>query len=259
MIGVVSGGVVPVSAAHYAMIFGGGVIWATGTLGYSSAVQLIGLSRSTPIKNTTAILGTVYGIAIFHEFGIGNPLAIALAVAGSLAVVGAATLLGRVTASEGQAVRLTRRRLAAGVGCSVWAALAYSLYIIPMKITFAQGLSPQTFLFYMGQGCFVGMSLMALVGGVPADADPVKWRDRLLSALAGVTWAVASICANAGVKLVGVAITWPTSNLNTVIAVGYGVLILRETNTNRHRLDLRAGLGLAVLGVALLALAMRGH
>lgn len=53
------------------------------------------------------------------------------------------------------------------------------------------------------------------------------------------------------------AITWPVSNLNTVVAVAYGVWILKEADLKKHKNDLRFGLLMATLGVVLLALSMR--
>lgn len=255
-LGLATGGFVPVSAAQYAMIFGSGVVWATGSDAYCRGVRLIGLSRSTPVKNISAALGMLLGVVVFREFAGRGAAPVVLVVLGSAAVVASANLLGRVEANGCESdARTDRRRLTAGVLCSLWAAIAYSVFTVPMKIVYAQGVSPSSFLVYMGQGCFAGMAALALVSPGRLGGKAVTRRDRRLAGLSGVMWAVGSLCANLAVKMVGVAVTWPLTK-NSVAAVLFGVLVLREVNVARYRTDLRRGLVLSVVGVVLLALAV---
>jgi len=254
--GLLFGGLERVTLAQFAWMFASGVVWATGTHAYCRGVQLIGLSRSTPVKNTSAMLGTLLGIAAFHEFASGDGWAVGMVLAGSLAVVVSATMLGRVESNDEAEMRKIRPGYYAyGVVCSVWAAIAFSVYTVPMKALYAQGVSPSGFLFYMGFGCFAGMCLTAALTGGFARGQVMTWRDRNLAQVSGIMWAVGSYCANVAVKLIGVAVTWPLTK-NTVVAVLYGVLVLKEVDARRHRRDLWIGLVLSVAGVALLALAM---
>ena len=254
LIGAVSGGIAHVTLAQYLLIFFCGVFWATGTDAYCRAVRYIGLSRSTPIKNTSAFLGMLCGIIAFHEFSARSGASLVLVIVGSVAVTGSAVLLGRVEANGAEKGKASRRKLVLGVLCSMWAAIAYSAYTIPMKIAYQQGVSPSAFLFYMGQGCFVGMVLMALLGGFRPAPKLVTWYDRNLALISGAMWALGSLCANIAVKLIGIAITWPLTK-NTVVAVVYGAFVLREIDVMRHRRNLSYGLALSVIGVILLALA----
>jgi len=254
--GFISSGVPRTTLIQYVLMFSSGLLWSTGTLGYTYAVELIGLTRSTPIKNTTAIFATAYGIIIFHEFSANRPLPLAMVSLGSIAVVGAATLLGRASAPpDPDGPPPDSRRFMMGVIWSLWAAFAYSAYTIPMKVVYNQGVTPLGFLFYMGQGCFVGMELMALYASRKDGRGAATRRDKGLSLIAGFTWAVASVCANLAVVTIGIAITWPVSNLNTVVAVAYGVLVFKEIDVSAHRRELWAGLAMAVLGVVFLAVA----
>lgn len=245
-----------VEAAQWPLAFAGGLIWAIGVMGYSCGVQLIGLSRSTPIKNTTAILGTAYGIAVFREFTVHDPAAMTMAIAGSSAIVASAILLGSLTSPEEQQEPIPRRTLMIGISASLVGAIGFSAYAIPMKIAYQHGMTPAGFLFFMGQGCFVGMSLIATIARRRSCTEFQSQADSgLLPVLAGLTWAAASVCANTAVKLVGIAVTWPLSNLNTVVAVAYGVWVLHEVRVAEHRRELYVGLAAATVGVALLAVA----
>ena len=260
VIAVLSKNIQPVNVQQYLLMFLSGILWATGTLGYLYSVQLIGLSRSTPIKNTSAVLGTLFGILIFQEFSLDKYLPLSLAILGSGAIVASATLLGRVEIPDNvENPRVNTKMLIYGVLCSLWAAIAYSAYTIPMKIAYSQGISPSAFLLYMGQGCFVGMSLLAIIIDSNKPKHPrTTWKDRNLAQLAGMMWAVGSLCANSAVKLIGIAITWPITK-STFVAVLYGVFVFREIDVKKHRSELNAGLLLSVIGVVLLGWAMSLH
>jgi len=267
-IGLISGDVGRISPSECLLIFLSGVIWATGTHSYSVAVKMIGLSRSTPLKNISAVLATLIGILIFREFSFHNHLAVAMVIGGSVAIAVSASIFARVEAPDLDVPpneitvqpksSTDSRHLLYGILCSLWAAVAYSVYTIPMKIAFTHGISPSGFLFYMGHGCFVGMTLMAVIAGARPGKGVVTWKDRWLAQMSGVMWTVGSVCTNIAVKKIGVAITWPLTK-NTVIAVLYGVLVLKEVDTLKHKKDLRYGIILSIAGVVLLALAMSQH
>ncbi len=256
IIGIATGRGLPRStAAQYALMVASGIVWATGTLAYCSAVKSIGLSRSTPIKNTSAILGTFFGIILFHEFSFQRIFPTVMVILGSVAVVVSAAVLARVESIDEAEGSLERLNLLKGVLAAVWAAIAYSAYTIPMKIVYASGVTPSEFLFFMGQGCFIGMMMLTLLMKT-ATTNSITWRDRRMAMLSGVMWAGGSLCANMAIEKIGVAVAWPLTK-NTVIAVLYGVFILKEVDTHKHRKSLSLGLILSVIGVVLLALAMR--
>ncbi|MHB0999975.1 MAG: GRP family sugar transporter [Armatimonadota bacterium] len=256
IIGILAEDSIPdVTIGQYLLIIISGIVWGTGTLAYSSAVKHIGLSRSTPIKNTSAILGTLSGIIIFHEFSFRHYVPMTLVVLGSIAIVVSATILSRIESFDKGDEDDGRQNLVFGILASVWAAVAYSAYTVPMKITYAEGVTPSTFLFYMGQGCFVGMTALSMILKVHMSPTQSPWRDRGMAGLSGLMWALGSLCANIAVKYIGVAVTWPLTK-NTVIAVVYGTLVLKEIDTARHKKSLNAGLLLSLAGVLLLAIAM---
>lgn len=258
-IGVAARSISRISLTEYIFIVISGVIWATGTHAYCRGVQTLGLSRSTPIKNMSAVFGTLIGIILFDEFSIHRFAPAVMVMLGSVAVVLSATVLAGVESADTRCVCSDKagnrsRLFIYGASCSLWAAIAYSLYTIPMKIAYKYGVSPSAFLFYMGQGCFIGMTLMALITRRGSAIKSVTWRDRLYAQLSGVMWAAGSICANMAVKSIGVAVTWPLTK-TTVIAALFGVFVLREIDVAKYKKELVWGVLLSMVGVALLALA----
>jgi glucose uptake protein GlcU len=241
---------------QYGMMFIGGLVWSTGTLAYCVAIKSIGLARSTPIKNLSALMGTFIGILLFHEFTFHRIVPTTLVIMGSVLTVISTTILGGVEATDDTADWEGSAGVVVGLLAAFWAAIAYSAYTIPMKIVYAQGVTPTSFLFFMGQGCFVGMTALALVTKDTSVKNAVSWRDRNLAGLAGITWAVGSFCANTAISMIGVAVAWPIMK-NTLFTVLYGVFVLREVDVARRKRELTSGLALSFAGVVLLALAMR--
>lgn len=256
-LGAASDGVPSVTATQYLIILCSGIVWGTGTSGYCRAVQLIGLSRSTPIKNLSAMFGTLLGVLVLKEFSLTDWAPLALVLAGSTSVVLSTNLLSRAEMPS-DAATPDRRTVYIGFAWAFWAAVAFSIYTVPLKIMYSQGISPSGFLFVMGQGGFLGMLAPLLLGSKNVQAGGVEMRDRLLAILSGLMWSLGALCANIAVKHIGVAVTWPLTK-TTLVAAAFGALVLREVDMKRHRTDLVLGVALSVLGVALLAFATAGR
>lgn len=258
-LGAVSEGVPSVTATQYFIILCSGIVWGTGTSGYCRAVQLIGLSRSTPIKNLSAMFGTLLGVLVLKEFSLTEWAPLVLVLAGSTSVVLSTNLLSRAELPiDGPAAKPDRRTVYIGFAWAFWAAVAFSIYTVPLKIMYSQGISPSGFLFVMGQGGFLGMLAPLMLGSKNVQAGGVEMRDRLLALLSGLMWSLGALCANIAVKHIGVAVTWPLTK-TTLVAAAFGALVLREVDMKRHRTDLVLGVTLSVLGVALLAFATAGR
>ncbi len=56
-------------------------------------------------------------------------------------------------------------------------------------------------------------------------------------------------------KLLGMAVAWPVSNLNTIVTVMYSSLVLKEISIREQRSKIFTGLLAGAMGIALLALA----
>ncbi len=257
IISLVFEGISSISIFHYILTFVAGLAWSVGALGYAVSVDYLGLSRATPIKNTYSALSTIFGIAIFHEFTPARPTALTLAVVGSLAIVISASLLGRIEASKSMACPPADRRcITIGILFAVVSAIGYGIRSIPTKTVLSQGISSETFLFYMAHGAFVGNIVAAKV--FPKGNDNVRPTvyDCLLAVLSGLAWTVAAEFLNLAVMAVGIAVAFPLVNLSTLIAVAYGLIVLRDVNFRAHKTWFWSGLIISVLGVSLLASAL---
>ncbi len=254
LIGLITEGIPRISAAHYVLTFAAGLVWSVGALGYAASVERIGLSRATPIKNIYGALSMLFGIAIFHEFTLGKPAPLSLAILGSLAIVTSASLLGRVEAStHAECPAADRRCMMIGVIFGVVAAVGYGVRSIPTKLVLGHDVSAETFLFYMAQGAFVGNLIAAAAFHGNGHDHAAKPRDYFISALSGATWAVASEFMNLGVIGIGIAVTFSLTNLSTLVAVGYGLLVLRDIDFRAHRGWFWWGIVVSVIGAGLLA------
>jgi len=225
-----------------------GPAWTLGLLFYVLSVSEMGLALATPIKNTTAVLGTVVGIAAFQEWRHTAPVP---AIAGSVFIVLCACALGRT----GENARDRSQATIRGVAYAILSALSFSLYTIPLKVALARGADNFALLAYMALGSLATAAVIFLV----LQRDRRQWfrlplRDHACAALAGLIWVLATLSLYAAIRLIGLAVTWSISNLNTVVSVLVGILVFHEINARKFRTTIWLGLLFAFVGVLLLGL-----
>jgi glucose uptake protein GlcU len=226
-----------------------GMIWAASSFCFSSSVRHLGLASATTIKNTTAVWGTLAGLVIFAEYINTQWMP---AVAGSICVVLAAWLIDRL--SRDPANGRDSRMDSVGISLAVAASLGFAIYAIPMRMVLGEGLSHIRVLLGVSLGAAMGI-LLAMCFNRKICTAMVRQgrREFVLSALGGVTWSLAMLCLVSAIGLVGLAVSWPLSNINTVFAATIGAVWFREISLrNRGGLFVSA-LVVAIAGVALLA------
>lgn len=251
-----AGGFLAVSPRHYVLSFASGFLWAGGNYCYASATEYISFSRATPIKNTNAALTVLFGIVIFDQFTLARPVPLTLALLGTGAVMLSAELLGRVRHSgRGTCQPDDSRCLWTGIGLALTAALAYSVRWIPMEVVLEDGVPAAAFIAYSSQGAFAGNVVACLLLRAPSSRTS-GIRDYALSLLSGVAWVVGVLFAALSVSAIGIAVASPIVNLNTIVAVTYGALILREFRISQHRANFWGGFAATLTSVALLAAAL---
>lgn len=228
-----------------------GPIWTLGILCYTLSVSRMGLTLATPIKNTTAILGTLLGLIAFSEWRETDPL---LALPGSLLVVVCAVLLGAC----GDRSPVRSHATPAGIAYALLAAAFFAAYTVPLKLAQKQGVDSYRLMAYMGLGTLAGA---ALIFGVFTRGRR-EWlhqplRDQAFAALAGCIWALATIAMSEAIKRIGLAVTWPVTNLNTVVTVAVGILVFHEVDLKRHGRTVALALVCAFAGTLLLGFSRR--
>lgn len=231
------------------MAFCCGPVWSLGILFYTLSVTQMGLALATPIKNTTAVLGTVFGLAFFAEWQDTHPL---LALVGSVLVVVCAVVLGQCGERNGTRSHVT----GLGVLYAILAAVFFAAYTIPLKLAQREHVDSYSLIAWMGWGTVLGASCLFI--GLSHDhrrwlREP--WRDHFHAALAGSIWALSSITMTEAIRRIGLAVTWPITNLNTLVTVAVGVLVFREIDVRKYSRTILWGFLLAVAGSILLGLA----
>jgi glucose uptake protein GlcU len=235
-------------AGHgYALLCG--PLWYAGVLFYSISVSRMGLTLSTPIKNTTAVLGAVIGLVVFAEWRETKPIE---ALIGAILVVVSAIIISRTGENDCRRSCVTPTGIVAAIG----AAIMFASYTIPFKLAQGAGVDTVTLIGYMGWGILP----TAALAFAALDRDWRGWwhrapREHLYAGLCGALWVVASIAMGEAIRRIGLAITWPFTNLNTIVTVACGIVFFHEINARKFWKVLLAGLVVGVLGVALLGLA----
>jgi glucose uptake protein GlcU len=238
-----------------------GCIWTIGTFTFILSIDAIGIVKATPIKNLTGVMGAISGIVVFDEFTANQPLHIAYILGGSIFIAISAVVISRLYPEKEKILegdRLDdRTAVIRGMILALIAAVSYSLYTAPGKMVYeGNGALMYLYIRYMG----IGTALSSLIGFLVFDRDFRTWfkeplKEHLIAALGGLIWAIAYFLVTLGIEAVGLAVAWPLGNLNTIVSVAYGVLVLREVNVKGQSLRIISGLALAVLGVWLIVLA----
>lgn len=247
--------------------FSCGLLWAMGSIFYSLAVDHLGVARSTPIKNLAPMFASTYGIVIFGEYTIREPRGLLMDILGVSFMVLAAVILGRAGALEHErafaydASRTAMERKKAfiwGWVFSFLTAVMYGSYSIPLKHVLRQGFSPYSACAHLGLGVLT-FSIMLyatskIMGGQLDFVYPNR-RELGLTTCAGVIWASGQLLGTVAMLHVPMSVSWPVSNLSTLIAIVWGVWVFREVHLEKHKGEVAASVGFYILGLVLLALA----
>ncbi len=248
---VVHGGPPATAPSAFWLAFVCGPPWYAGVLFYTISVSRMGLTLSTPIKNTTAVLGTLVGLVVFDEWRETRPLP---AVLGSVLVVLCAVILSRTGESDSPRRSLNVR----GVLAAIAAAVFFAAYAVPLKLAQRGGLDSATLVAYVGLGTLVA----AVVSFALFDRDWRGWwgakrTDHGAAALCGLMWVIATIAMAEAIKRIGLAITWPFINLNTIVTVACGIVLFHEVSLRKFWRTIVFGLTVGIAGMVLLGLARR--
>lgn len=263
----------------FAFVFGGGLnpfhpavwealicgpIWTLGSICYSLAVDHIGVARSTPVKNLAPMFSTIYGITIFHEYTLGDPVSLFITIAGVALMILAASLLGKAGAHENERAfaydkRLSdlqrKRAMMLGWVYSGLTAFFYGLYSIPLKSALRQEMDPVTACAWLGIGVLVSSSLVLLV--VNRRLWP-RWPggyEFKLGQTAGAIWITAQTVGTVAMVHVAMSVSWPVTNLSTLIAIAWGVWVFKEVQLEKHSREVVVSVLLYSAGLGLLAVA----
>jgi len=226
-----------------------GPLWYAGVLFYSISVTKMGLVLATPIKNTTAILGTLIGLVAFAEWRETRPVP---ALMGAVLVVLSAMLISQTGENDCRRSCINMK----GVLAAIAAAIFFASYTWPFKMAQQAGADAATLLAYMSWGILPSAALgFALLDRDWGGWQKRPWREHLWAALCGVLWAVATLSMAGAIRRIGLAITWPFTNLNTIVTVCCGIVFFHEINIRKFWRLMLWGIAAGVGGVVLLGIA----
>lgn len=244
-----------------------GLLWTFGSLSYCAAVDNLGVARSTPIKNLAPVFAAMYGILIFREYTLRSPLSLAMALGGVALMALGALIIGRVSAMEneramafrsGRSAAEKRTSFLTGILFSLSAAFFYGAYSVPLKYVFSQRMGAYTACAWLGIGVFLSTYMIYLFKERRfAPAFPGK-REIQIAQTAGAIWTAGQILGALAMLYIPMSISWPISNISTLVAVGWGVWVFKEIHIGRHMRDVIASLVVYFVGLALLAGAAPG-
>lgn len=257
----------PVSLPQIGLSYLSGILWCMGTVCYIYSVDCLGVGRATPVKNLTVILGVLFGVFIFKEFAWENRLPLALLGAATTLVLLSTIVLGRLIPISELAtpscpinlirpkLKKARQYLVVGFGFALAAALFYGLFGVPGKLVMESMDSVWPYFTFMGQGTLVGALACYFIIGKERSWSRVPGKDHLLAMLSGLLFVGAFASLAIILKLLGIAVAWPISNLNTIVTVIYSSLVLKEISIRQQRTKMFTGLFMGVMGIVVLAVA----
>jgi glucose uptake protein GlcU len=249
----------PMSLSANLLALSCGLVWTFGMLSYTLSVTQMGLALATPIKNTTAVIGTVFGLVIFAEWRETNAV---LTLIGSVLVVACAIILARAGNGKAEetppenAVHTRSTVNPLGVFWALMAALGFAAYAVPFKFAQRMGMDSYTLTAQTGIGTLIGSALLFVI----FSRGRRRWfreslRDHFFAALCGAIWAAATITMAEAILRIGLAVTWPVTNLNTIVTVAAGIFWFHEIDARKHARTIVIAMLCATVGSLLLGVA----
>lgn len=250
-----------------ATLFGCGFLWSIGATAYSVAVDDVGVTRSTPVKNLGPVLTTIYGIVVFREFSLGDPVFLSAAVGGSVLMAVAAVIVGRTTAPAKERARAFLESLSPedrhrysvrGYWMALLAAFCFSTYTVPLKMVINAGNTSLESLVWMALGVVPASWLAYFVRNRRLWPRYPGHSEMFRAGQTGVYWAAAGILGAAAMTMIPMSVSWPITNISSLVAMAFGIWFFKEVRVSEHRRDIALGLLGTAAGIGLLAFALTG-
>ena len=244
--------------------FSCGPLWALGSICYSLAVDNIGVARSTPVKNLAPMWAAIYGVVFFQEYTISDPASLVMALGGVGFMVWAAGVLGKAGAPEKERAFAYDMKLDADARAKAmrlgwifsWVtAVFYGAYSIPLKYVLRGGMSAYAACAYLGIGVFVSSLIFYFLRTRRLAPKFPAMREFWLTQMAGGIWVTGQITGTVAMVFIPMAISWPVTNISTLLAIGWGVWVFKEVQLEKHKKEVIWSMILYTVGLILLAIA----
>ncbi|MCI1832463.1 MAG: GRP family sugar transporter [Bifidobacterium sp.] len=216
-----------------------GFIWAIGCLYQVKSFKEMGVSRTIPITTGMQLIGTgLVGVLFLHELGSGAALGL-----GAAALI--AFIIGITFTSYSEKKEKTAS-MGKGMLFVTLSSVAIIIYVVLIEL-----FNVSSFDVVLPQS--VGMVLGALAITAKAENRVSSTTARLM--IPGILWAAGNLIMFYSNGSLGVAISFPLSQLGLIISTIGGMLVLKEAKTRKERIAVGFGLLFVFLGVVLIGIA----
>ncbi len=244
-------------------LFAGGMTLQSGIVAFIAGMLLgmgimfqihsfhhVGVSRAMPISTAGQIVVlAIMGIIMFEEWH--HPVALPIGLAGVALVTGGVVLANwKDTDAQSQAeVKWAKGLIALAV--STFGLTSYILLLRYYDVDPLQVFTP------LIGGSLAAVLVMTSPRFTPSEGPTdTRWhKNTLRQFIPGIIWAVGVIIMQVSIARVGVATGFTLSQLGVILSVAGGVVILKETRSRKELWMISLGIGLLLLGAALVGVA----
>ena len=237
---------------HYTLLtvlisFLSGIFWSIGNYGQICGFKEIGVSSTMPISTGEQLIGTsLVGVLFLGDWASAEAKTVGF-LAIVLFIVGVAfTSYVERRGADGTVGDDSRaNNMITGLTVITISSLSFIAYVAVIQL-----FSINSFDAMLPQA--VGM----FAGGLAIGArEPGKRSKRtLLLIIPGVLWAIGNLILMISNSRLGVAISFPMSQMGLIISTIGGMVFLHERKTRKEKISISVGLVFVVVGIALVAL-----
>ena len=238
-----------------------GVLWALGATAYSRSADLVGITRSTLVKNFGPVLTTLYGVALFSEFSLDEPIEFAAAIVGSLLMFGATIVIAKCKSTSQETAlayqpelqpEQSKKLFINGYLLAIVTGFCFSAYTIPMQHVLKEGWSAVELMFWMTVGALVSSAIIYLSSIKKLWPPKTSWGEYSRCQMTAVFWILAGLAAAFAMSKIPMGVSWPITNLCAIVTLAFGVWMYREVQLKDHWKEVLLGSAFYIVGIALL-------
>jgi len=236
-----------------------GVVWAFGTVSFSSAIDKIGLVRFNQWKNFQGPTGTLLMLAFLDEV-VGAKVIWLLA--GMTAMFISAMLFTIPSGFAGSAgarapggFAILSSEYISGILFALFAAVCFGVTAFINKIVTNQGFIFSQLLYHSLSVAVSAAIIFIIQTRKPREILRVS-RETWLPAMSGAMFLAATILSIFSYTMIAGGVSWSITQLNAVWTILIGIFVFREVSFRKHRRRIITGFAFALAAIVFLMFAL---
>ena len=227
--------------------FLGGIVWSMGNRLSISAVNRIGMSKSTILFNLTSVFSFIFGILFFTEpvgffKGIGMPI-----------IICGSVIVAAISGEEKKNLNWP------GIMVAVLASLLFSIFNTLSSESMSSPIFPTipyyVLAFLLSLGSLVGNLLFINTPRKIKEWASEKPKFHYWALLGGIIWGVAIFISLYSLWAYGLSFTIPIlQTVQLIISALWGILYFKEIHQRKHLILFLGGAGVSIVGIILFSL-----